>query len=422
MDTLPPYKDSFASLRIPEFRFWLASSGFSTLASGALTVALGYQIYMLTRHPMALGILGLVEAIPAVGLALFGGHAADRYNKRTIILTTRFVSILAALCFVALSLNIEHATLIEIYAVVFIAGIARSFSDPAMSVLEMQIVPRELYINASTWGSGVWQATAIIGPALGGFFYAWFGATNTYALIACLYLLSWLSIYRVSQKPTLHESPSEPMWASIKIGIDYVFSNKPLVGMMALDLFAVLFGGAVALLPIFATDILKVGPHGLGLLVAAPSVGALASIYWSTHFPPMKQAGKILQMAVAGFGISIIVFALSKNFYLSLFALFASGVCDGISVVIRKAAIRLLSPAHLRGRIAAVSLVFIGSSNELGALESGIAASLLGTVPAVWIGGVVTLLVVAITRKMIPQLNVLDLTKAMPSVASEKPV
>jgi MFS family permease len=414
MDTLPPPKDSFASLRIPEFRFWLASSGFSTLASGALTVALGYQIYMLTRNPMALGILGLVEAIPAVGLALFGGHAADRYNKRTIILVTRFVSVLAALCFVALSLNIEHTTLIEIYAAVFIAGVARSFSDPAMSVLEMQIVPRELFINASTWGSSMWQATAIIGPALGGFCYAWFGATNTYALIAMLYFCAWLSIARVSHKPTLHESPHESMWASIKIGIHYVFNNKPLVGMMSLDLFAVLFGGTMALLPIFASDILKVGPHGLGLLVAAPSVGALISIYWSTHFPPMKQAGKILFAAVAGFGVSIIVFALSKNFYLSLFALLMSGVCDGISVVIRKAAIRLLSPAHLRGRIAAVSLVFIGSSNELGALESGVAASLLGTIPAVWIGGVVTLLVVGFTRKMIPELNTLDLTKAVP--------
>lgn len=413
MNTQLPSYDRFGSLRIPEFRLWLFASGLATLASGALTVALGYQIYMLTKHPLALGILGLVEAIPAVGLALFGGHAADRYNKRTIILITRFVCLLAGLSFAALSLNIEHTTLIEIYTIVFIAGIARSFSDPAMSVLEMQIVPRELYINASTWGSSMWQATAIIGPTLGGFCYAWFGAVTTYVLIAVSYALSWLCIWRIPSKPTLHEATHEPMWASIKGGIRYVFSNKPLVGMMSLDLFAVLFGGAVALLPIFASDILKVGAHGLGLLVAAPSVGALASIYLSAYFPPMKNAGKILLIAVAGFGLSIIVFALSLNFYLSLFALLMSGVCDGVSVVIRKAAIRLLSPSHLRGRIAAVSLVFIGSSNELGALESGIAASLLGTVPAVWIGGLVTLVVVGLTYKKVPQLTALDLTKTV---------
>jgi MFS family permease len=199
------------------------------------------------------------------------------------------------------------------------------------------------------------------------------------------------------------------MWHSISIGVRYVFHHQVLVGSMALDLFAVLFGGAVALLPIFANDILKVGPSGLGLLAAAPSAGALLSMLWATRQPPVKNAGKILLGVVAGFGVSIILFALSRNLFLSLIALAASGLFDGVSIVIRETTLRLLSPEHLRGRIAAVNWVFIGSSNEIGAFESGMVASLLGTVPTVWLGGVVTLIVVGATALLAPQLRKLNL-------------
>lgn len=401
--------DPYGALKVPEFRFWLVSAACSVLASRALAVAIGFQIYELTRDPLALGILGLVEAIPAVGLALFGGHFADRHERRGIILTTRAVSIVAAIAFALISLNPQIAGLVALYAVVFVAGLARGFADPATSAFEAQVVPRELYVNAATWGGTMWQVTAILGPTLGGFVYAFYGVTATYVMIAFLLILSWCFMAFIKPKPLPPIVQHESIWKSISIGVRYVFSNQVLVGSMALDLFAVLFGGAIALLPIFATDILNVGPQGLGLLVAAPSVGALIAMMWSTRRPPVKGAGKILMVMVAGFGVSIIVFALSQNFYLSLFALGMTGLFDGVSMVIRETILRLYSPEALRGRIASVSWIFIGSSNEIGAFESGVAARLLGVVPAVWVGGVVTLLVVALTAALAPKLRELDL-------------
>lgn len=401
--------DPYASLRLPEFRYWIASAAFSTLASRSLAVALGYQIYQVSRDPLALGILGLVEAIPAVGLSLFGGHVADRYDRRTVVLITRAVSVLAAIVFALLSLNLQAFSLAALYAVVFVAGIARGFADPAASAFEAQVVPRELYLNASTWSGSVWEATAIVGPALGGFVYAFFGVTNAYLMIAVLFALAWVCMSLIRKKPMPPVPEDESIWTSIGLGLRYVFHSQILVGSMALDLFAVLFGGAIALLPIFASDILNVGPVGLGFLVAAPSVGALIAMLWATRRPPMQNAGKILLAVVAGFGVSIIVFALSRNFFLSLLALALSGLFDGVSMVIRETILRLYSPEHLRGRIAAVQWVFIGSSNEIGAFESGVAASLLGTVPAVWLGGIVTLLVVVGASVLAPKLRALNL-------------
>ncbi|GIL15099.1 MAG: MFS transporter [Chloroflexota bacterium] len=401
--------DPYASLRLGEFRYWLASSVFSTLANRALAVAIGYQIYELTRDPLALGILGLVEAIPAVGLSLFGGHFADRHDRRAIVLITRAVSVFAALALAALSLNMRSMGVAALYAVVFVAGIARGFADPAISAFEAQVVPRELYVNAATWSGSVGQATAILGPTLGGFVYAFFGVTNAYLMIALFLALAWICMALIASKPMPPAEAGESLWQSIKVGVNYVFHHQILVGSMALDLFAVLFGGAIALLPIFASDILQVGPQGLGLLVAAPSVGALLAMLWSTRHPPIQNAGKILFGVVAGFGVSIIVFALSRDFFLSLFALALSGMFDGISMVIRETILRLYSPEHLRGRIAAVQWVFIGSSNEIGAFESGVAARVLGVAPAVWLGGVVTLIVVGVTFVLAPQLRALDL-------------
>ncbi len=401
--------DPYASLRLPEFRYWLASSVFSTMANRALAVAIGFQIYELTRDPLALGILGLVEAIPAVGLSLFGGHFADRHDRRAIVLVTRAVSVLAALALAALSLDAHTLGVAALYAVVFVAGIARGFADPAISAFEAQVIPRALYVNAATWSGSVGQATAIFGPALGGFVYAFFGVTNTYLMIALFLACAWVSMALIQPKPMPPFEASESIWQSIKVGVSYVFHHQILVGSMALDLFAVLFGGAIALLPVFAADILQVGPQGLGLLVAAPSVGALVAMLWSTRHPPVKRAGKILFGVVAGFGVSIIVFALSRNFYLSLLALALSGMFDGISMIIRETILRLYSPERLRGRIAAVQWVFIGSSNEIGAFESGVAAHVLGAVPAVWLGGVVTLLVVGVTFVLAPQLRAMDL-------------
>lgn len=407
--THPRNPDPYAALRYPEFRLWLGANSFATLAGRALAVALGYQIYELTKDPLALGVLGLVEAIPSVGLALFGGHVADRYNRHRIVLITRLISSLSALAFAWISFALHAQGLAALYTIVFIAGLARGFGDPAASAFEAQIIPRAVYVNAATWGGSIGQVTAIAGPALGGFVYAWFGVTNTYLMIAVLFALAVGCILFIQPKPMPPVEKHESIWQSIAMGVRFVFREQIFVGSMALDLFAVLFGGAVALLPIFASEILKVGPSGLGILAAAPSAGAFLSMLWATRFPPIKRAGKILLGAVAGFGVSIIIFALSKNFYLSLFALALSGFLDGISMVIRGTIVRLYSPEHLRGRIAAVNWIFIGSSNEIGAFESGFAAKLLGTVPSVVAGGIVTLLVVLVTAFKAPKLREVDL-------------
>jgi MFS family permease len=409
LSTRPPADDPYAALRYPEFRLWLGANSFATLAGRALAIALGYQIYELTKDPLALGFLGLVEAIPSISLALFGGYIADRYNRHRIVLITRTVSTLSALAFAWISFAFHAQGLAALYAIVFVAGLARGFGDPAAAAFEAQIVPRAVYVNAATWGGSLGQVMAIAGPALGGVVYAWFGVTNTYLMIAVLFALAVGCILFIRPKPMPPVEKHESIWQSISLGVRFVFREQILVGSMALDLFAVLFGGAVALLPIFASEILRVGPSGLGILAAAPSVGAFLSMVWATRFPPVKRAGKILLGVVGGFGVAIIVFALSKNFYLSLLALALSGFLDGISMVIRGTTLRLFSPEHLRGRIAAVNWIFIGSSNEIGAFESGFAAKFLGTIPAVVVGGIVTLLVVTVTAFKAPKLRNMDL-------------
>jgi len=412
--------DNRAALRLPEFRYLLSAVAFGTLASRALAVVIGYQIYEITRDPLALGWLGLVEAIPSLSLALFGGHFADRHDRRKIVLVTQGISILCALIFAALSMGAAKPSVYALYAVIFLAGIARGFSGPASGAFEAQVVPRELQVGSATYLSSVWTGCSIIGPALAGFSYDLLGTYKTYLLLAGLFSLSLISVSRIAPKPVPPAIEGESIWESIAIGIRYVFSTPALVGSMALDLFAVLFGGAMALLPIFAHDILHVGARGLGFLTAAPSAGALLASLAATRFPPGKNAGRNLILCVAAFGVSMIIFANSTNFYLTLTALFFSGVFDGISVVIRSAILRLYSPEPLRGRINAVSMIFIGSSNEIGAFESGVTARLLGTERSVWLGGVVTLLVVGITAAISPSLRRLSLDAQPIDMQNEK--
>ena len=393
---------SFAALALPEIRFFIGATAFFTLASRALAVVISLQIYMLTKSALALGILGLVEAIPAISLSLFGGYTADRFNRRSILLITRAVSILCALALSFISLNPSVGAL---YTVVFIAGIARGFSDPATTAFEAQIVPKHLTVNAASWISSAWLSCSVIGPALVGFSYDIFGDVKTYLIIAVAFVVSWMCTAAIPSKPKPPLPKGESIFKSISVGLRFVFSEQALWGSMSLDLFAVLFGGTMALLPIFATDILHVGAKGLGVLNAAPAVGALIIMLWSTRHPPIKHAGRNLIFCVAGFGLSIIVFAFSKNFILSIIAMTFSGIFDGVSMVIRRSIVRLLSPDHMRGRISAVSWIFIGASNELGAFESGLVAHWIGTIPCVWIGGVITLLVVAVTAVSAPQLR-----------------
>ena len=414
--------DSFAALRVGEIRLMLLASGCAGLANRALAVVVGYQVYALTKSPLMLGLLGLIEAIPAISLSLYGGHVADRSDRRTIIVATRTVSFICAVGFALISLDSQASSVLALFAVVFAAGIARGFHDPASLAFEAQVVPQQLTLNASSWYSTVWQGTAIVGPALGGIAYDLAGPVATYAGMAVLHACSALAISRIAKKPKTVPPDGESIFRSIAIGVRFVFGNQVLVGSMALDLFAVLFGGAVALIPVFAADMLKIGASGVGLLNAAPAAGGILIMLWSTRHPPIRHAGRNLVIAVAGFGVSIIVFALSTNFYLSMLALAASGACDGISVVIRRAILRLHSPEQMRGRIASVNMMFISASNEIGAFESGIAAAALGAVPAVWLGGVVTILIALGAASFAPKLRRLHLgAAAMPAPAEAKP-
>ncbi len=398
----PPSQNA---LTIADVRLFLASVGFFTLASRALVVVIGFQIYQLTHSALALGILGLIEAIPALSLILIGGYVADHYNRQRILLITRAVSVLCALALVLLSWHHQASSVISLYIVIFLAGIARGFADPANSAFEAQVVPKSLTVNGSSWIGSTWIACSIIGPAIIGFVYDAFGAVGSYILISAWFLLSLICTCLIKPQAQVMPKDKEPMLKSIKMGWTFVFGHQPLLAAMALDLFAVLFGGAMALLPIFAQDVLHVGAGGLGLLNAAPSVGALAMMLYATKHPPIHHAGRNLLWAVLGFGASILVFAFSKNFYLSMAALVFSGLFDGVSMVIRRSMVRLLSPDEMRGRISSVSWIFVCSSNELGAFQSGLLAAWIGAVPCVAVGGGLTFLIVGLTALLAPQLR-----------------
>jgi MFS family permease len=400
-----------------EFRHLLSSIACSTLAGQALLLVVRFQVYEISKSPLSLGMLGLVEAIPALSLVLLGGHIADRYDRRRILQVT---TALLAMCAVVLAaISQRGMSLAALYATVFAVGVARSFAAPANSALEAQVVPVHLIVKSATWFATTWLIASVVGPVLGGHAYDHFGPIATYIGIAVLYAMACFGAFQISPKP--HEAPreEESIWQSIRAGVAYVAGDEVLLGSMALDLFAVLFGGAIAILPIYAADILHVDTARLGMLTAAPNAGALLTMLIATRYPPVRHAGRNLLLAVVGFGVTMLVFAVSKNFYLSLAVLFLSGVFDGISVVIRKSIVRLMSPNYLRGRIAAVSLIFIGSSNEIGALESGLAAAWLGTVPSVLAGGTLTLVVAGVTAILAPRLRSLRLDQARAIDADE---
>jgi MFS family permease len=401
-------------LRQHDFRALLGARLTNALAFSALATVVGFQVYDITRDPLALGWLGLVEAIPALALVLFGGHFADRHDRRMIILLT---SILATACAVALALLSRDPALSlgPILGVIFVTGVASGFERPALSAFEAQVIPREQAVQGVSYQASVSETGYILGPALGGIAIAFVGVAVTYALIATLLAVSTVFLFVIPRKPMPEPVAGESVVESLLGGIRYVSRTPALIGSMALDLFAVFFGGAIALLPIFAADILHVGPIGLGVMRTAPSLGALGIMLIATRRPPSRHAGRTLLICVAGFGVSMIVFGLSTTFALSLFALFMSGVTDGLSVIIRSTILRVLSPERIRGRVASVNWIFIGASNELGAFESGFAARLFGTVPTVVAGGILTLGVVGAVALLVPSLRSLDLDTAEPT-------
>jgi MFS family permease len=404
--------DPYAALRIRDFVLFLSGRLFITLAIQIQAVVVGWQVYEITEDPLSLGLIGLAEAIPSIGISLYAGHVADIVSRKRIILLSVVVLLLcsAALLYFTLDAGqfvLAHGAL-PIYGVIFLSGFARGFISPANFAFMPQLIPRELYANAVTWTSTVWESASVAGPAVGGFIYGFFGISAAYAVDASLVLLSLISYGWVASRPVPAVTQEQGVVEKIKSGIRFVFHNKIILSAITLDLFAVLFGGAVALLPVFASDILEVGPQGLGLLRAAPGIGALLMAVYLTHWPVNRNVGRILLLCVAGFGFSMIGFAVSTSFWLSMGLLLASGMFDCVSVIVRGTVIHTITPENMKGRVSAVNSMFVGSSNEIGAFESGVAARLLGVVPSVIFGGCMTLIVVGYTALRSRALRTLD--------------
>ncbi len=405
-------------LALREFRFFLLANVAERLAASAMTVLLGFQIYELTGQTLFVGLLGLAEALPGVTLVLIGGDFADRHDRRAIMLRT--TAMLAGLAFaLALATPLgSGATLPALFVVAFLSAVVRAFESPAATGLEARVLPLALVFRGVPLLATCARTADVLGPVLVGFAWAWAGPVVTYAGLAALFAVATLLLrVGVGPKPPVLP-PAGPLGADvlgigarIAEGIGYVFRHQVLWGSMALDLFAVFFGGVTALLPFFAITLLGVGATGFGLLRSAMAAGSLAAALLCARWLPRRSAGAALHVAIASFGVATLVFGLSRSFPLSLAALFLAGLCDGVSMVIRSAILRLASPEALRGRIAAVKSVFVGSSNELGALESGLLAAAVGAVPTVLLGGAITLAVVAVIAWRAPRLRRLDLDR-----------
>ncbi|MBQ0819969.1 MFS transporter [Microvirga sp. HBU67558] len=395
---------------IREFRAFVAANTVERFAASALTVMLAFHIYEIRKDPLDIALLGFVQVIPGLTIALHGGEIADRHSRRKLVLIT--VGLLTLLCAgLALVSAAQFWLLVMLLASAFLSASIRSYQAPAAVGLEAQVLPVGLILKGIPIISTSGRIADMLGPVAVGFIWAAAGPVVTYGVLAALFAASYLIFAGwIGEKPIpVHQGSEQGPVSRIYEGIQYVFRNQVLIGSMALDLFAVFFGGAAALLPIFATDILQVGPSGFGMLRAAIAAGALTAALMSIRLMPKASAGLALHLIIAGFGMCMVAFGLSTNFYLSLLALFLAGICDGFSMVIRHAILRLASPEHMRGRIAAVRMVFVSSSNELGAMQMGLSASLLGPTRAVVAGGLLTLGVVAAVAWRTPMLRRLDL-------------
>lgn len=390
---------------------------FFTLAYQMQAVVIGYHIYDLTHNPLKLGLVGLCEAIPAIGIALYGGYIADKSEKRGLLIKIFSGVWLASVLMLIITSKYLHLKedliVLIMYGLVFCIGIARGFFGPATFSLMAKIVPKELYPNSSTWNSSSWQLATIIGPVAGGFVNWLWGITAAYTFIVVLVSISLICIFNFKKHPSTYV-PKENIFHSLKEGIQFVFKTKMMVWAMSLDLFSVFFGGAVALLPMFAKDVFHLGSYGLGMMRGAASLGAVITMLAMTRFSPMGKPWRNLLIAVTGFGLSIICYGLSKNFYLTLFFLFLEGSFDSVSVIIRQTIMQLLTPDDMRGRVSAVNSMFIGSSNEIGEFESGLSAKLLTLVPAVVFGGSMTIAIAGITwlkTKSLTKLSLQDINE-----------
>jgi MFS family permease len=401
-------------MRIEEFRFLMFGRFLFIMGLRMMGTLVGWWIYELTNEPFAIGLIGLSEVIPAVSLSLYAGHIIDISEKRKLLLTGVALYFTCALFLLLLSTNFtagqlsKHWIAFSIYIAIFFTGIFRSFTGPTFGTILSAIVPKKTIQNATTWGQGIWLGASVTGHAIVGFLIALLGNTGSLAIICTLVFAGYLCMLKLKTKPSLNEPGEKKTLESVKEGLRYVYQTKELFGALSLDLFAVLFGGAVAMIPVFAKDILKVGPIGFGWLNAASDIGSVIVIILLTVFPLKNAQGKKLLISVALFGICIIVFALSKFFWLTFAVLLISGIVDGISVVIRGTILQLKTPDNMCGRVMSVNSMFINSSNEFGQFESGVAAKMMGVVPSVVFGGCMTLLVVVITWFKAPTLKEME--------------
>ncbi|MBK7562365.1 MAG: MFS transporter [Chitinophagaceae bacterium] len=404
-------KNIFATVINKEFSWFIMARILFISGLRMTPVLLGWRLYEITGSKLALGILGLAEVIPAIAFALPAGVKVDKSNKHKLLSTCMgiYFFLMAGLLVVTSHwMQLNTSTKISewcIYALVFCTGAVRAFAGAAFNSFLAQLVPGALLVKAVSVNSMIWLIAAVTGPAVAGVLMGYTNITIAFIPVCVLVGISFFIFQKIKPKPVSWQPGNTKTWDSVKEGLRFVLKQKALFGAMSLDMFAVLFGGAVALLPAFANDILHVGPQGLGWLVAATYLGNFVAIAWLTSHPLIAKQGKILLYVVAGFGLCILVFAISKNFWLSFAALFASGLFDGVSVIIRGTVVQLFVPDEMRGRVSSVNSIFINSSNELGQFESGVAATAMGTVPSVIFGGCMTLLVVIITWFKAPGLR-----------------
>jgi len=405
-----PSGNPYASLAYPNFRRYVLAVVAMTLATMIQGTIVGWQIYELTHDPLALGIIGLAEALPFIGASLFAGHVTDRRDRRRVALVALCVvgmTAVSLLVLPALLSNRPDALVRSIFVVIIVSGLARSFLQPARQALGAEVVPRELFANSVTWRSGAWQLAAVIGPALGGALYAFGGLSLAYGVDALLVGVGVIALLRIDRVSPVLPPIAGTVAQSLVAGLRFVFSEKVVLGALSLDMFSVLFGGAVALLPVFAADVFHVGASGLGLLRSAPAIGAVVTSAVLTHSKPFRHTGQVLFRAVALYGVAMIAFGLSTNFAVAVCALVVSGAADMVSVFIRSTLLTTRTPPEMLGRVMSVNGIFVGSSNEIGAFESGVTAAWFGAVPSVVLGGAMTLVVVGATAWRNPTLRAL---------------
>jgi MFS family permease len=402
MENTKEVVDGYSALKLKRYRLYLIMKFSNTLAIKIMSLAVAWQVYKITKDPLALGLIGLAEVIPAVTVALYAGYVADVRSRKSIIIVCIALLILCStiLWTAAGFENIipKNIMLWLLYGAVFLSGLARGFLSPAVFGYMADLVPNNLIKNAITWNSSAWEIGSVLGLALGGLLYDGFGPTFTYGVQTFLLIISITTVLFTRKIVAAHTIPEGNVVKRIKEGLNFVWNNELILSAITLDLFAVLFGGAIALLPVFADQVLQTGSTGLGFLRAAPSIGALLMAFYLARNPLSENSGKILIISVGLFGCTMIGFALSPWYWLSWIMLFASGIFDEVSVYLRSALVQILTPQNMKGRVSSVNSVFINSSNELGAFESGLAAKIMGLVPSVVFGGGMTILTVGFVK------------------------